>query len=90
MNNTFKKGEVYPMKFAIKLRILVNDEPHLLDHELDCSREELPEELYKWCKDYETNVALCEIVIESLLVDGEEDIKDEVLRLEVKQFFNLD
>jgi hypothetical protein len=77
------------MKFAIDLKILVNGETLLLKHTLDCTHEKLPEELYKWCKDYETNVAKSETVIESLLVNGEEDYKEEVLKLEIKYFLTF-
>jgi hypothetical protein len=77
------------MKFDIELKILVNREILLLKHELDCPRQNLQEELYKWCKDYERNIAECETVIESLLVNGEEDYKERVLELEVENFMNF-
>jgi hypothetical protein len=71
------------------LKIRVNGETLSLKHNLDCSRGELAEELYKWCKDYEKNVAQCETVIESLLVNGKEDFREEVLKLEIEHFLNF-
>jgi hypothetical protein len=77
------------MRFEVDLKIIVNDETVSLKHCLDCSKGELAEELYKWCKDYETNVAKCETVIKSLLVNGEEDYKEKVLQLEIEHFLNF-
>jgi hypothetical protein len=77
------------MRFEMDLKIRVNGEILSLKHNLDCSREKLAEELYKWCKDYEINIAQCETVIESLLVNGEEDLKEEVLKLELEHFMDL-
>jgi hypothetical protein len=77
------------MRFEVDLKIIVNDETISLKHSLDCSSEELAEKLYEWCKDYETNVAQCETVIESLLVNGKEDYKEKVLQLEIEHFLNF-
>jgi hypothetical protein len=90
-NNKNKRavGGVLLMRFEVDLSLRVNEETLSLKHELDCSREELAEMLYRWCKDYETNVAECETVIESLIVNGEEDLKEEVLKLEVQHFLTL-
>ncbi|KSU63634.1 hypothetical protein AS034_05140 [[Bacillus] enclensis] len=77
------------MRFVMDLKLRVNDETLTLKHTLDCSKEELAERLYEWCKDYELNVAECETVIESLIINGEEDLKEEVLKLEVQHFLTL-
>ncbi|OIU71063.1 hypothetical protein [Rossellomorea aquimaris] len=77
------------MKFEMDLKLRVDEETLLMKRTLDCSKEELAEELYKWCKDYEMNVAECDTVIESLLINGEEDFKEEVLKLEVQHFLTL-
>lgn len=77
------------MKFEMDLKLRVDEETLSLKRTLDCSKDELPEKLYKWCKDYELNVAGCETVIESLIINGEKDLKEEVLKLEVQHFLTL-
>jgi hypothetical protein len=77
------------MRFEMELKLRANDDTLSLKHTLDCSKDELAKKLYEWCKDYELNVAKCETVIESLIINGEEDLKEEVLKLEVQHFLTF-
>jgi predicted DNA binding protein len=59
-------------------------------HQFDCTREDLINEVYRWCKNIEENSESGQIVIGELIVNDKEDIKEAVLILEKQQFFNID